>query len=58
MQDGRARTQVSFHKATNFIIKDGVLDITLAPSYKAGEDKITIHIPGIEPIILPVIVNA
>ena len=30
----------------------------LYPNFKAGDDKITINIPGIDPIIIPVQVNA
>lgn len=50
--------QQSFNKANDFIIKDGRLDIALYPNFKAGDDTITIYIPGIDPIIIPVTVNA
>jgi hypothetical protein len=33
------------------------LDITLYPSFKAGNDIVTINIPGIDPIIIPIIIN-
>ncbi|HBB03404.1 TPA: hypothetical protein DCZ39_00660 [Patescibacteria group bacterium] len=46
-----------FSPANNFIVKDGKLTIALYPNFKAGNDTITINIPGLDPIIIPVIVN-
>jgi len=34
------------------------LDITLYPSFKAGNDTLTINIPGSDPINIPIVVNA
>jgi len=34
------------------------LELVLYPNFKAGDDKITVNIPGIDPIIIPVQVNA
>jgi hypothetical protein len=47
----------SFKKGNDFIVQDGKLDIALYPSFKAGDDTIIIHMPGLDPIIIPVKVN-
>jgi len=49
--------QITFSRFNDAIIKDGALDIALYPSFKAGDDTITINIPGIDPINIPVTVN-
>lgn len=51
------KTQISFVQSNNFVITSGKLNITLYPNFKAGNDTITINIPGIDPIIIPIIVN-
>lgn len=55
-KNGITKTQFSFANASNFIVETGRLDITLYPNFKAGSDIITINIPGIDPIIIPVTV--
>ena len=57
IKNNSAKTQTAFIKSNNFIIQDGELNIALYPSFKAGTDTITINIPGIDPINIPVIVN-
>ena len=37
--------QIAFSKANDFIIEDGLLDITLYPTFKAGDDTLVIQIP-------------
>ncbi len=49
--------QISFSQANDFVITSWKLSITLYPSFKAGNDTITINIPGIDPIVIPVLVN-
>jgi len=50
------KTQFVFRSSNNFIIS-WTKSITLYPSFKAGNDTITINIPGMDPIIIPVTVN-
>lgn len=57
-KNNSTKKQFTFIPANNFIITNGKLDITLYPNFKAGNDTITINIPGIDPIIIPVTVNA
>ena len=47
-----------FRKTSDFVIKDGKLEFSLYPNFKAGNDTLTINIPGIDPIIVPIVVNA
>jgi hypothetical protein len=49
--------QFVFNQANDLVITSGRMDITLYPSFKAGNDTITINIPGIAPINIPVSVN-
>ena len=51
------KKQAYFTQTNNFVITSGQLNITLYPSFKAGNDTITINIPGIDPITIPVTVN-
>ena len=46
----------SFHRANDFII-NGTKEIAFYPSFKAGEETITINIPGQNPIVIPIKVN-
>jgi hypothetical protein len=57
IKNNSAKKQTTFSKTNDFIIKDGKLDVALYPNFKAGNDTITINIPGIDPIIIPVTVN-
>ncbi len=50
-------TSTKFSPTSDFIIRDGKINITLYPNFKAGNDTVTIKIPGIDPIIIPVNVN-
>ncbi len=50
--------QTIFSKTNDFIIQDGELSVTLYPSFKAGNDILTIYIPGIDPIKIPITVYA
>lgn len=50
------QTPFTFSQANDFIIKDGKIDIALYPSFKAGDDELTINMPGIKPIIIPITV--
>ena len=51
-------TQTAFRKSNDFVIDNGALDIALYPSFKAGDDTLTINIPWLDPIIIPITVNA
>lgn len=50
--------QTTFSKANDFLIEDGRVDISLYPSFKAGDDTLTIQIPGLDPINIPITVYA
>lgn len=50
--------QTVFSKANDFLIEDGELNVTLYPTFKAGEDTLIIQIPGLDPIQIPIIVYA
>ncbi|MCX6825442.1 MAG: VCBS repeat-containing protein [candidate division SR1 bacterium] len=56
-KNGITKKQTLFSPGNDFIIKDGQLNISLYPNFKAGNDAITINIPGIDPIIIPIVVN-
>ena len=56
-KNNSSKTQKTFVQSNNFVTTNGILDIALYPSFKAGNDTITINIPGIEPITIPVTVN-
>lgn len=56
IQNNSSKKQILFNQANDFIVKDGRLDIALYPTFKAGNDIITINIPGIAPINIPVVV--
>lgn len=51
------KKQTIFSKTNDFIITSGIINIALYPSFKAGNDTITINIPGIDPINIPLTVN-
>lgn len=57
VQNNSTKKQITFSQANDFVITSGRLDITLYPNFKAGNDTITINIPGIDPINVPVIIN-
>jgi len=50
--------QTTFSKANDFLIEDGRVDISLYPTFKAGDDTLTIQIPGLDPINIPITVYA
>lgn len=50
--------QIAFTKNNDFLIEDGELQVTLYPSFKAGDDTLTIQIPGLDPITIPITVYA
>ena len=43
---------------SNFLVSGGISTIYLEPTYKAGEDTLTVTIPGLDPIVIPVTVHA
>ena len=50
-------SQTLFRNVNEFMIKDGKLEVYLYPNFKAGDDILTINIPGIDPIILAMTIN-
>ena len=51
------KKQFVFNQTNDVVITSGRMDITLYPSFKAGNDTLTIYIPGINPINIPVTVD-
>lgn len=57
IKNNSTKKQIAFVQSNDFLVTSGKLQVTLYPSFKAGNDTITINIPGVDPIIIPVTVH-
>ena len=55
--DGNQITQTILKPASSFFVEDGNITIYLEPTYQAGEDTLTVTVPGLDPVQIPVTVN-
>jgi hypothetical protein len=49
--------QVILKPQSSFFVRDGLLTVYLEPTYRAGNDTVTIDIPWLDPITIPVVIN-
>lgn len=49
--------QVILKPQSSFFVENGLLTVYLEPTYKAWNDIITVSVPGLDPINIPVVIN-